>query len=301
MSKVYRYRKHLRYMQKLCPVFFLFLMIIDWIAGITIYYQKPTREVFQQVLILEIITTFIFVTFAIVFWFLFKKFTKVSVRFEDDLLIYENAKGIKEIPIQDITKVSFPSLRYMGGWIKIITKDNYKIRLTVVIEKIGDFLEELKNKLDKYKKNDKNEIYSPRKFFNFYKTAVFSDNSWERVYGYFVKYLLITILHIILNLGLAVFSWKAFPNLRYLITNIRLDFMGFIILAIGIAVILPLVIFIIVELVLIFKMSKKVDFETFYCPKRDIIEENKIYNFLFYIYAILYFCAVVFFLIFFKG
>jgi hypothetical protein len=89
--------------------------------------------------------------------------------------IYTNRKGVIIIPFDTITHLKFPSVKYTGGWIKIVSPKN-SIRLTVVIQDIGDFLQELKNALDR---KEFSNCYNRKKMFSFFKTAEFSNQCWS--------------------------------------------------------------------------------------------------------------------------
>lgn len=103
------------------------------------------------------------------------KFKYVNVILNDEGIIYNN-KFEEIIPYSGIEEIKFQSVRYTGGWIKLI-HSNGNIKLTVVLENISDFTKNLKKQLDK---NNKSNVYDERKMNNFYKTAISSDHGWER-------------------------------------------------------------------------------------------------------------------------
>ena len=59
----------------------------------------------------------------------------------------ENIEKMPQSTYDEIIEIKYPSIRYMGGWMKI-KHTNGKIRLTVVLENIGDFMYRLKEILD---------------------------------------------------------------------------------------------------------------------------------------------------------
>lgn len=87
------------------------------------------------------------------------------------------------------------------------------IRLTVVLENIGDFMSKLKQKLDERNKMD---VYNEKKYFSFYKTGVFADESWDRVYGN-IGSLIVTCLTCVVITIVAIFSQEGFEYNKILI------------------------------------------------------------------------------------
>lgn len=157
---------------------------------------------------------------------------------------FNNFKGKTVIPYNEITKLKFPSVKYLGGWVKIIY-NNKNVKITVVLEDIGGLLVNLKKKLDSIGKQD---VYDEKKLFSFYKTASYSDGSWGRIYDYIKKAFAFIICNFIV-----VF---AFSRLTVDIHKKLVLFLSFIILA--------LLIYIICEIALGRKLSKQANEESFY-------------------------------------
>jgi len=137
---------------------------------------------------------------------------------------------------------------------KIIYKGG-NIRLTVVLENIGDFIYQLKTILDKRGKSD---VYDEKKTFNFFKTASYSDESWDRVYSN-IKYLLILVFSSLYAPMALAFFGVAKVGL--------LTFMG---------ALAPVVGYIISEIVLGSKVSKRIINGELKLMPRDKNKENKI-------------------------
>lgn len=212
MNQTYLYRKHLR-----TPLSFLMIYAGAFMLGIALltfgFFLTDKKGVDAQLgIIISVVLLFTFVVvaieFTILYFVLFRRFQSISVTLTEDTIIYTNAKSRKIIPYRDIVSLQFPSMKYAGGWVKI----NYHggtIRLTVVLEEIGDFISKLKEKLDE---KGMAQCYNEKKLFSFYKTAVFSDESWDRVYRYFKSYILISYLSIIVDTIILRFSNVEWDN-----------------------------------------------------------------------------------------
>lgn len=206
---------------------------------------------------------FLFINFII-----YRRFKKVYVVLTEEEIIYNNAKGEIKIPYESIKALKFPSIKYVGGWMKIV-HSNGNIRLTVVLEDIGDMVSSLKNKLDE--KNISN-VYKDKAIFNFIKTANYSDQSWERVYEYLKQFIIVTLVS--LGIG-AVFT--AF------IMEIPIKIVVFATSLIG-----PFIVYIISEIIFGRKLAKGAAKEKFSVPNRDKQFEKKIYKWAFVIYLIIF-------------
>jgi hypothetical protein len=182
MNQTYVYRRHLR-----APIQYLLLVEAIMFIGIALalvglILSDKEEMNWHDFMIIGIIllAVFLFITLemGIMYLLLTRRFKSISVTLNDDAIVYTNSKGQIMIPYEDIEKLEFPSIKYTGGWVKIIYKGG-NIRLTVVLEHIGDFISELKEKL---KERQMEHVYNEKKMFSFFKTAVFSDESWERLY-----------------------------------------------------------------------------------------------------------------------
>ena len=144
MSKEYRYRNHIRWGQYVIPILFGFIVIgLCGCLGIPL----ASESMSLPALLLVPALSFILLLEGILLWYLFYRLAGICVSISDDAIIYKYRRGEKRIQLDSISRLKFPSLPYVGGWVKITSK-NDKIRLTVVVEDIGDFLQELKASLD---------------------------------------------------------------------------------------------------------------------------------------------------------
>lgn len=177
MEKHFRYRKHLRYIQYIVPsimgIFTILMWGTIWVLN-TIYYLYQN---FPELYMIAGVLSIFFLIDGLFSFFFLRRFNRVEIILNDENIIYKNIKGESIIPICEIKKLEFPSVKYAGGWIKIISEKK-NIRLTVVVEEIGDFLKSLKSSLDS---RGMESVYNPKKFYSFYKTAEFADQSWRRM------------------------------------------------------------------------------------------------------------------------
>ena len=133
----------------------------------------------------------------------FKRFATTILIINDDGVSFSNNKRNIVFRFNEIKKINTTSVSNLGGFITIVGNNGEKIKLTVVIKNIGDFVLTLRKKLDELGL----DVYNKDKLFKFYKTACYSDDSWRRVYYAFPEIILYTILIIaISNLSLIYYS-----------------------------------------------------------------------------------------------
>jgi len=186
MNQTFVYRKHLRapFKNLIMILMMVFLGIIIMTLGILSTSQGKMNSndssVYDIIIVVAILFAFVFIFLevGIIYLLLFKRFQSINITLTDDAIVYNNAKKQIIILYEDIQKLEFPSVKYTGGWIKIVYKGG-NIRLTVVLEHIGDFIYALKGKIDE---REMEQIYNEKKMISFFKTAVFADESWERIY-----------------------------------------------------------------------------------------------------------------------
>lgn len=182
MNQTYIYRKHLRapFKYLLLLEAIIFIGIALGLLGIILTDKENMNR--QKFIIMGVIflVIFLFISLemSIMFLLLLRRFKSINITLTDDAIVYTNSKGQTVIPYEDIERLEFPSIKYTGGWVKIIYKGG-NIHLTVALEHIGDFISELKEKLNE---RQMAHTYNEKKMFSFFKTAVFSDESWERLY-----------------------------------------------------------------------------------------------------------------------
>lgn len=261
MNKTYLYRKHLRapLLYLICYEGTIFIAITLLVFGIFLIDQNGIDTTLLLIIGLVLLVTFVVFTIEMVFLYfiMFRRFKSISVSLTEDSIIYTNAKSRKVVPYTDILSLQFPSIKYAGGWVKIKYQGG-TIRLTVVLEEIGEFISILKEKLNE---RGMEQSYNEKKLFSFYKTAVFSDESWDRIYHNYKSYLLFNFISIIVNTLI----------LRYLAVSGDKKSLLY-----G-SVIAPLIGLVISEILIGRKVRKRVDRESLILLPRDLNFERKVY------------------------
>lgn len=270
MNKEYRYRNHIRWGQYVIPIFFGISIIGLW--GILGVFLPISESMFPSILLLVLGLSFILLSEGILLCYLYYRMAGVRVSIDDEAVIYKYRRGKKRIQFDNISHLKFPSLPYIGGWVKIISK-NDTMRLTVVVENIGNLLQELKTSLDNRELSGR---YDEVKFFRFLKTAVYSDQSWARLYSIFWKLVLITILNAVIGLAFTILG--------------RVGVLGTI-LWIAISALWPIIVYLGTEIVFMRQIAKKSIKESFTCPPRNTIYEKAVYRKAVFMGASLYFGA----------
>lgn len=278
MEKEYQYRKHLREPKKfLAAMMLLYLLGYSVFSAILLLNSDQTVNLKSTIIVFLVIgvimTAIISLEFIVIYYAVFRRFKKVNVRLAEDSIIYNNVKRKQEIQYSEITALKFPSIKYLGGWLNIKYKSG-SIKLTVVLENIGDLLKTLKNKIDA---EGKSGIYNEKKIFKFYKTAQFSDHSWARLYEYWKMFILFIIINA--TVGFLISFLIKSSLLKGLLTVS--------------AVFLPVVLYLVSEIIFAVKLAKGSDAEKFYVPERDKDFENKVFKQGAVIYSIVYLILAV--------
>jgi len=273
MNKVYQYRKFIQWGQYIFPAVCAIFAAFWAFMGVALYSLRSmstrSSSPFQSgILVTTLCTAIIFVIEGIVIWYLYYRLAGVRVIFEDDSLIYKHRTGEMKIYFTGITKIGLPSIPYVGGWITI-NAGKEKIRLTVAIEEMADFVQTLKASLDK---NGLANRYEEAKLFGFLKTAVFADQSWDRIYVIFWKFILAIIIYILLGIGIATIS----------------NYIGGI-LWILFSFVYPTLVYGCTEFVFARHIARTAVRDQFFSPARDIAYENSVYRVAIIISSVIYF------------
>jgi hypothetical protein len=183
----------------------------------------------------------------------------VAVSLDNNGVVYKYRGGVKHLPFETI-RIESASIRYTGGWLKLISgKDVF--RLTVTMEGIGYFIQELKTALDS---RGLSSHYDPQKLFGFMKTAAYSDQSWDRLYVVGKLYLIILVVAITVANG-------------YVFGTIKWGFIW----AIGwgiFSMFWATGVYLIAEIKLGRKIAKESSGQSFAFPKRDLVYEKFVYD-----------------------
>jgi len=218
MEKTFCYRKHLRIMKK-----FLWLLAIPGVVLLVLAITTDSNEL----RIFFIILGLIFVLEPLLINKFYKRFTSTVLIINEEGIEFTNNKKDITMKYEDIELVKPASISNLGGFITIIGTNGEKIKLTVVIENIGEFVLLLREKLDE--KNP--DVYNKDKLFGFYKTARYADDSWRRLYHAFPEILIYFALGIIMN----TISIKYFGELSVNVTLLSIMLFGTIYLLIELA------------------------------------------------------------------
>lgn len=276
MNKEYRYRKHIYWGQYLIIVLFAFLFLMMLSFSISIIRTSGVPKIGA----LPATLAFIFLVEGVVIWYLFYRLAGTAVSVNDDVLIYKTRTGEKRIPLESIY-LEFAAIKYTGGWLKI--KDGKEtIRLTVVLEDISGFLQELKTKMDN---KQLTSHYDSHKLFGFLKTAAASDQSWERAYPIYGK-----IFLLISNLSFAIFIGFIFATF---------SFYGFMLALLWCIISMFWIIaaYVIAEIILFREIAKKSNESNFTVPPRDLNYEKLVFNRAFTWASLAYFVFSLFVLV----
>ena len=191
----YRYRNHIKILRNvgvgILIAFSLILFTIMLLVSIE-----------DQSLIPLLILPILMLVEGVFVWFFMGRFLKVKIAIDESNIIYTNHKGEAIIKFEDIEEIKFSSIKYLGGWMKIKTKDE-QIRFTVVIKNVGQLLLDIKIHLDN--KGIKS-IYKEKGFTNFLKTSIYADESWDRLYGIWWKVVIITIITTVASIIIGSYS-----------------------------------------------------------------------------------------------
>ena len=254
MGKEYRYRRHLFWCQNyIIPIVFGMTILFMWVAVgvLSLASSAPSID-----FVLDGISfTGVFLLQGLVLWYISYRLTGVRVSISEGAIKYKNRTGEIRIRPSEITKIQFPSIRYAGGWIKIISAEN-TIRLTVVVEEIGEFLKEIKTLLDN---TGQSHRYDRQKFFNFLKTATYCDQSWARIYSFFWCLILATLIFGIMGVIIAMVG-------DFGLMGITVCFLF--------SYLWPFLTWAVVEIIFGRKIARESDKEGFVCPPRDAVYER---------------------------
>lgn len=257
MGKEYRYRAHIRWGQYVFPAFFAAMAalpgyrVVDYLVSYASI-NSHIADLSGEFLALYVLLVFT-ILMTLVVWYLCYRLAGVRVAIEDDAVVYRNRLIEKRIRFDDIRGIKFSGIPYVGGWASIVSgRDN--IRLTVVLEDIGGFLQELKASLDQRGLSDR---YDEARFFHLVKMTVNADQSWARAYEIFWKLAGLTLLSAAISVAIAVGTdailWAALAPW-------------------------PLIVYIWTEIVFMRRAAKASVRESFAFPQRDVAHERAVYR-----------------------
>lgn len=258
MERQYKTRRHLKYIRYSAAAFFIIIILIMWLA-VFILGQSLSIELVEEFRLGALLGTLIFSADIIVFIYLSDSFSSVTVLLAEKKIVYKSRRKTIEIVITDIDKLKFFSVKFLGGWIRIFSKDK-SIRLTISAENFAEFIRNLKVLLDA---NEKNDVYEVKKFFKLYKTAEFAEQSWERLISIFAKLCLAVVVNLMVG---AVLALILSPGIK-----------GWILLM-GLSLIGPLLTYSASDYFFARRIEEGSKEESFSCPPRNLAFEGKVYK-----------------------
>ena len=183
--KEFYFRKHLRKPTKTffcCLIYLLtFFLVFGITSNLSFNIKKSVIRNFNRLYFsgVLLVIVLIYCFFFLIYYLYLKSIKDKKVVLDDESISYYNGKKAIVIKYDNIKYVDCSHFKYSRGWIKIKDKDNKVIKLTVTLENIAIFIKEFKERLD-----EKNlyKVYNSKRMYDFYKTASYSDDSWERIY-----------------------------------------------------------------------------------------------------------------------
>jgi hypothetical protein len=254
----YRYRKHIRWGQYVLPVVFAFGAIAPWLVVLA-FGLRPDASGAQVVYVLAVVVTVVSVVIGAPVWWMYWRLAGIAIRVQPDAFVYRNRSGEKRLAYDRIGPLHFPGAPYLGGWVALRAGDE-TVRLTVVVEGIGELLRELKAALDA---RGLSASYQRGRLYAFMKTAEYADQSWERIYEVFWKLVLATLGGVLAGVLFA------------LLVHAR---GGAMLLWILISALWPVLVYSAAEVVFGRRVAKRSDEASFSCPPRDPQWERAVYR-----------------------
>ncbi|MGG7057221.1 hypothetical protein ACQPUZ_02885 [Clostridium tertium] len=277
---MYQYRKHLRgsFLNYFTTLIILFSFVFLSFFGVILSDGNKINGIDFIIIIFIMVGLFIFLLLELMLiYFLFlKRFKYINVTLTENEIIYNNKKKKITIPYDEIISIKYPSIKYAGGWIEI-KYNGGKIRLTAVLENIGEFIYRLKESLDRIGKSD---VYNEKKSFNFFKTASFVDESWQRLYEN-IKYIILLEYVSLLMVNFLAFFGRIQNGTSIFIVS---------------GVITPIIGYIVAEIIIGRMVSKRVVGMEFKILRRNINKENNIIRVCIVVSILLYAFTTIFIL-----
>lgn len=164
MPKTYRYRNIILAMYYVLIGF----AVLFGVATVAFFFLLP--EVMFVFLVLDIVL-------GLEIW-LYQRLRTTTIRVGADAFEFVNSAKSIMIPYEDIQTIETKSVRFAGGWLKIIANRQKPIRIALNIKDGCDLVKELKFKLDELELFDR---YDEEKLYRYYQTTVYAEGSWKRL------------------------------------------------------------------------------------------------------------------------
>lgn len=186
----FRYRPHIKWFQYGLVIFMVLFSIAPNIL------VAVTSAMKGELFVPAVISALIFSVMTLVLFWLFRTMSSTRVCVDDQGLRYVNYRKDFQVRFDEITGMKFPSIPYLGGWVKIQSHQP-DIRLTVVLEELDELVLLIKEGLE----GANNEAVCQRKkLYRFYKTAGIATQSWDRLYRFGLGIILTTVALVVLGM-----------------------------------------------------------------------------------------------------
>ncbi len=249
----YRYRTHLALGSRILPICsggVAFLLLI----GTFILVPPATSSLY---LFSSLFALYI-VIFGAVVTNLYGHLAGMTVSIAEDTVDYATLSGRWQINLDEIVRVRFPTITYVGGWITLVAPEK-TIRISPALEDVSGFLFALKASLDAQGLSDR---YDRKSFFRFLKTATLASQGWDRMARYLRRFVFVSLIGCVLSL-----VW---------VVSLGLDVPW--VLALFGPMILFQACYMGAELELSLRFSKATDVALLYCPPPDHDAEDGVYR-----------------------
>lgn len=260
--KEFRARKHLRKSFVTFASCFLFIFSLFIIYGLIsdLTLSRSSRERFSEIYwsYTTIFISLIFVIFFMAYIVYFRGVKNIKVILEENNIRYICNNKEKVINYLDIKEVDFSHLKYARGWIRI-KGNNTVIKITVAIEDISGFVKDFKEIMDKHGLQDK---YDDKKMYDFYKSASYSDDSWERIYELMKFVPPVTGVDVVLGFIFSFFVYNIYIRL----------------IMIGMLFAYPVLILVFSEFILLIKHKIELKNEQYVVRMRDYQYEHRVFD-----------------------
>lgn len=260
--KEFKARKHLRKSFVTFASCFLFILSLFLIYGLIsdLTLNRVSKDRFSELYwsYATIFISLLFIIFFIAYILYFKGVKNIKVILEENSIRYISNNKEKVINYLDIEEVDFSHLKYARGWIKI-KGNNTVIKVTVFIEDVSIFVKDFKEIMDKHGLQDK---YNDKNMYDFYKSASYSDDSWERIYELIKFVPPITGINVVLGF---IFS--------FFVSNIYVR-----LIMIGMLFAYPVFILVCSEIILLIKHKIELKNEQYVVRMRDYQYEHRVFD-----------------------
>jgi hypothetical protein len=182
MEKTFRYR---RFNIVLIRISIGLEILLGLLLGVLSFAGYPSMAIVAGVLLLEAVWIGKFA----------KRLSSTEVKLTEEGLSYSNHHRTVFLKYEEITKIDSRSVNFAGGWFNVLSASNKPIRLTITLQGVGELILILKERMDA---NGLSDRYDHKKLFNFFRTATYGDQSWERGRHFMIRFLITLVVQMVL-------------------------------------------------------------------------------------------------------